>query len=372
MPEPNFTCNTCGKEGYKKPSWLNKVSSHYCNQNCFKKRPLKFQTVQCLHCSKFYEKRDSSIKKSSKHLCSKDCKYSYLRKKIKVSCEYCNKDFEKSLCDSKRTNGNFCSRQCSGKSRQQRISVKCSFCENNLEITPFNQKKFSNYFCDKKCTDNFRKNRQTVQCTFCEKTMERTLYKVQKSENYFCSRECNTKYKLSFHIEVSCLVCSKNFLKNPRQIRIRPRHCCSHQCARLLTKLHKDWGSKRSKLELEVEKYLTEFYPYLKIKYNKTDIGNELDIYIPELDLAFEINGPTHYRPIYSEEHFLRTQKTDKQKKDECLFRKIKLVIIDVSTDKAFNEKNKNLRIAEITAHINDRINELNYNPEIKQLSMEF
>jgi hypothetical protein len=372
MLEPNFTCNTCGKEGYKKPSLIKSVGAQYCNQDCFKKRPLKFQTVQCLNCSKFYEKRVSNIARSPNHLCSSECKYSFLSKKIEVSCEYCNKVFQKALYDSKRTNGNFCSRQCSGKSRQEKVYINCSHCSKDLVITPYEQKKTLNHFCDKKCTDNFRKNRQTIKCAFCEKPIERILSRIQKAENCFCSIECNTNYKLSLHIKVNCLVCDKEFSKTQRQIKERPRHCCSKKCTKLLLKFHKDWGSKRSKIELLIEEHLGVIFSTLKIDYNKTEIGYELDIYIPELKLAFEINGPTHYRPIYGEKHFLRTQRVDKEKSEECQKRGIELIIINVSEDKHLSKAKINYRINQVVNYINEQIDKKKKILSVEQLSMEF
>jgi len=48
-------------------------------------------------------------------------------------------------------------------------------------------------------------------------------------------------------------------------------------------------------------------YPDLVIHFNKKDaINSELDIYIPSLKLAFELNGIFHYEPIFGKENFLK------------------------------------------------------------------
>jgi hypothetical protein len=46
--------------------------------------------------------------------------------------------------------------------------------------------------------------------------------------------------------------------------------------------------------------------------------GYELDIYIPQLNLAFEINGIFHYKPIFGEEKLAKIIKKDTIKKQRC------------------------------------------------------
>jgi hypothetical protein len=149
-----------------------------------------------------------------------------------------------------------------------------------------------------------------------------------------------------------------------------PRHCCSLVCFRVLQKYFKNWGSSRSKLEIEVEVALKKIF-HFEILFNKKTIGYELDIDIPCLDLAIEINGPTHYKVIFDEEKLLRTQKLDKEKAAECLRLNKHLIVINVSEDKNLKIVRQQ-RINEIIEIINKKIAERNYKPEVKQLIMEF
>jgi hypothetical protein len=62
-------------------------------------------------------------------------------------------------------------------------------------------------------------------------------------------------------------------------------------------------GYNRSKLEIYLEQELIKLYSTLEIHFCRSDtIGSELDIYIPSLKLAFEINGIFHYKPIFGED----------------------------------------------------------------------
>ena len=72
-------------------------------------------------------------------------------------------------------------------------------------------------------------------------------------------------------------------------------------------------------------------YSY-KFHFNRKDaINSELDIYIPELKLAFELNGIFHYESIYGSEKLNQIQNNDNRKFQACLEQGIELCIIDTS-----------------------------------------
>lgn len=68
--------------------------------------------------------------------------------------------------------------------------------------------------------------------------------------------------------------------------------------------------------------------------------GLELDFYFPDLKLAFELNGITHYEPIYGIDRLKRSQDSDKRKMSFCYELGIELAIIDISFIKYFKIKN--------------------------------
>ena len=156
------------------------------------------------------------------------------------------------------------------------------------------------------------------------------------------------------HKSVVCTHCNKTFLKKLKEItRSKSGNVfCSHKCSNIFSTTHKNGGYNRSKLECLLEKELNQMYPNLDILYNnRSTLNYELDIYIPKLNLAFEINGIFHYKPIFGIEKLNKTINKDKIKRELCNIKNIKLIVIDVSEegicnkDRVLNIINDNIKI---------------------------
>ncbi len=107
---------------------------------------------------------------------------------------------------------------------------------------------------------------------------------------------------------------------------------CSRSCSTSYTNCHKDFGTRRSKLEAFIELQLPLDFPNIEFIFNsKQIINSELDIYIPALKMAIELNGIVHYEPIYGVDKFIKIQNNDKQKIIRCYEKDVELAIIDVS-----------------------------------------
>jgi hypothetical protein len=81
-----------------------------------------------------------------------------------------------------------------------------------------------------------------------------------------------------------------------------------------------------------------------------------LDIYLPSLKLAFELNGIFHYEPIYGTEKLNQIQNNDNKKFKLCYKNEISLCIIDVSQQKYFKAQTSKKYLNIITTIINQNL----------------
>lgn len=144
------------------------------------------------------------------------------------------------------------------------------------------------------------------------------------------NKELNASF-IKIITEVSCKNCSKKFSKRVLEQKRFKNNFCSHSCSATYNNKNKSKGTRVSKLELFIQKKLKEKYSF-DFQFNcKIAIKSELDIYVPELKLAFELNGIFHFKPIFGIEKFHQIQNNDNKKIQKCLEQNIDLNIIDVS-----------------------------------------
>jgi hypothetical protein len=197
-------------------------------------------------------------------------------------------------------------------------------------------------------------------CEYCHKTFQRPArqyYKYKKNikRKIFCSDECSYMYRNTSK-DVNCSQCGKTFKKIFSQFKRYKHHFCSRSCSATYNNLHKTKGNRRSKLEIWLEEKLPSLYPNLQFKFNsKEEINSELDIYIPSLKLAFELNGIYHYEPIHGVDKFNQIQNNDNRKFQACIEKGIDLCIIDTSSLNYFKEQNANKYLDIITNIINKK-----------------
>ena len=176
------------------------------------------------------------------------------------------------------------------------------------------------------CNKNFFKPKNDVQCA---------IHKRSHNSCNFCSRSCTGKYKtIKLTTQTKCLNCNKEFTIKISVLKKSINHFCTSSCSASYRNKNKKSGYRRSKLEIYIEQQLKLDYPMLDIRFNDRSIGYELDIYIPSLKLAFEINGIHHYKPIWK--NYKRTIEIDKEKLTTCLEHNIRLFVYDISTVKHF------------------------------------
>ncbi len=202
-------------------------------------------------------------------------------------------------------------------------------------------------FTDLEFNNTKSKNLLPLKCKQCSKIFYITKHEIQRCINpnttntgEYCSNLCSIAATITTRKLINCKNCNKEVTKTLHEIKTSKNQFCSQSCAATYNNKHKKYGIRRSKLEKLIEQELNIIYPYIKIDYNKKDkINSELDIYIPSLNIAIELNGIFHYKPIYGLEKFNKIIINDINKIKECNKNNIKLYTIDTSTHSRVNKK---------------------------------
>lgn len=194
---------------------------------------------------------------------------------------------------------------------------------------------------------------ECYQCSIIFNRKQKYLHDIKN--NKFCSKNCRNKSKITSQ-QVICVNCNLIFEKTKSQIEKSNNHFCSKSCAATFNNKNKTTGYRRSKIEIWFEEQLTQLYPNLPIDFNqKTAIGSELDIYIPSLNLAIELNGIFHYEPIFGLNKLDQIKNNDISKSLACFDAKIDLCIIDISQQKYFKPSTSQKYLDIIINIINER-----------------
>jgi hypothetical protein len=262
-------------------------------------------------------------------------------------CRLCNKPLVK------KWSIKFCSHSCAAiyNNSLKNKEVTCYYC-NNLFKT-------QNHIVRKKyrCTNCLSlkikpvKKQKTKNCKICNEIF--LPYKTQ----VYCSDACRA-FRNRKHDKV-CQNCDKGYKAEKKDSKF-----CSHSCRSKSLKLHiyahKKSGLSRSKIEEYIENQLLNDFSNVNFIFNdKTTIGSELDIYIPQLKLAFELNGIFHYIPVYGENTLNRIQNRDKQKAILCFEQGIELVTINLGNSGFTKKFAKNI-YSQIYQLVNKNINRIN------------
>ncbi len=189
-----------------------------------------------------------------------------------------------------------------------------------------------------------------------EKRYITRLRKTQTNGCFFCSRKCKGLHERKKQVK-QCETCGKTFEKRLPDIKKTAHNFCSQSCSAIYRNTHKTHGTRRSKLEVWLEQQLAALYPSLELHFNRKDaINAELDIYIPSLKLAFELNGLFHYEPIFGADKLAQIQNNDQRKYQACIEHDIELCLIDVSSIKYFKPQSVQKYLEIITCLIDKKL----------------
>jgi len=217
-------------------------------------------------------------------------------------------------------------------------------------------------YTEKQYTAAKQKDLLPLKCDECGIIFTRSRHQIYINKIYnkrkldFCDTKCMGNNHIKYTIE-PCANCGKSVNRPNAHPKKHKNIFCNCSCAATYNNTHKTTGYKVSKLEKWLQLQLGILYPKIDFLFNnKETINSELDIYIPAMKLAFELNGPFHYEPIFGEDQLKKIQNNDQRKFQACLEHKIELCIIDVSKHGYVKESTCRPFLDIITTIINQKL----------------
>jgi hypothetical protein len=290
--------------------------------------------------------------------------------KLSLLCLACNSSFsapKKFIIHELKTNKGklqYCCRKCIGKDIKPLIKANCQQCNKEVSRTSLS-KKCKNIFCSRSCSAIFNMEKKfgksyKTNCNTCQKDLiipPKIYFAKRNKDTFYCSSACIPKKiktvkppkttlcnypKIPYitHTKIKqnivCPQCDQVFLSKEHKQTKHGKRFCSKSCRMKYFNIHHHVYSKvnTSYPENYLFSLLTAEFPNLNIqKNNRTFLqcGLELDIFIPQLNLAIEINGPVHYKPIFGEERLATVKQKDQIKILELRSKQVQLIVLDVS-----------------------------------------
>jgi hypothetical protein len=182
-------------------------------------------------------------------------------------------------------------------------------------------------------------------CLHCNKIFPLEKHRVQRAAERgtgkYCSQTC-ARHARRTSQEVNCVNCETLFRKQSVELKRTGNHFCSRSCSAQFNNRHKNLGaSRRSKAEDYLSDLIRRDFSSLEIIQNDRSLLSsalEIDIVIPSLKLAIELNGPLHYFPLFGHEKLARIRAADHSKQIEIKSIGYDLLVIDISASGYFKK----------------------------------
>ena len=173
-----------------------------------------------------------------------------------------------------------------------------------------------------------------VDCEQCSCQFKREVGKIRenisKGSSTFCSLKCFYANRVTSS-KVPCLYCGNDVIKKKGKT---TNTFCNSSCFAFYNNKHRTKGNRRSRAEEFLENLIKREFPNHKMQTNVRDIipdGLEVDILLPELNIAIELNGPIHYFPIHGQEYLEKMTDRDIRKQVYLQKAGYNLIVLNIS-----------------------------------------